>query len=135
MDQHHDEPIFKTFTDVKECIDFVVPFVLREHVVITRLVALVTNEGFVFSNMPIFKYSIEWDIENVDQITLNNLEFRDGEAVDYLRVTKLFGEVFGVGNAPYGTVKSISIEVTVKHPHRHCHEERGGDYAIRPLSL
>ena len=109
-----------TFYSVRECIDYIVPFVLAKTLIITRLVRLETDKGIVITDMPIFRYYLNPDMED-HHTSLNRLEFRDGAKYDYIAVDKFFGWVTA-NHIGLGTLTSIEITVEVPVHHHHCEE-------------
>ncbi len=128
---HREEPIVSNFTSVVECVDYIVPYILCKKVVIVHLNRLSTDHGIVITDMPIFRYPLEIDIDDKDKITLNALEFRDGKDYDYLTVNKLFGWVTSQ-NHGLGTLTSIDLTVTV-FPCDPKHKEHGGEHYLQTL--
>ena len=130
---HQEEPIVSNFTSVVECVDYIVPYILCKKVVIVHLNRLSTDQGIVITDMPIFRYPLEIDIDDKDKITLNALEFRDGKDYDYLTVNMLFGWVTSQ-NHGLGTLTSIDLTVTV-FPCDPKHKEHGGEHELKPFGL
>lgn len=123
-------PVVTNFTDVTACVDYLVPLVLHKKTVSTYLNSLTTDKGIVITNMPIYKYGLEYDIDIKDKITLNALEFRDGLVYEFVSVNKLFGWVtskhIGLGN-----LVSIDITTTLMTCSTSIHEEHGGEHEHR----
>lgn len=137
-DNQDDTPIVTQYTNVSECVDYIVPFILRDHVVLVHLDQATTDKGIVITDMPNFRFHIEIDIDDKDKRTLNLLEFRDGKDYASINISKLFGWVTSF-NEGLGTLTSINLTVTVypcKSPfdvHRSPYLEKGGEYELQPF--
>lgn len=125
--------ISKNFTSIKECIDFIVPYVRRDKIVIVDLNTLVTDKGIVISNMHRLGSPLVYDLDNTDEVTYNELPFGNGQVYDQIKISKHFGWVTS-RNEGLGTVVSIDLDVTV-YPCKNPFEEKGEEYepAIRFL--
>lgn len=137
---HHDhDPIVTQYTNVVDCVNYIVPFILSKHVVIVHLNQLTTDKGIVITDMPIFRMPLEIDIDDKDDLTINALEFRNGKDYDCITVSKLFGWVTSQ-NHGLGTLTSIDLTVSVYHRgdiyRRHSpYVEHGGDYGLQPFVM
>lgn len=147
------DPIIKSFSanrldipfidPVVACIDYIVPQILCKKTVLTYLNALTTDAGITISNMPIFRYDIDIDLDDLDKLSLNALEFRDGPGsfvnniietgIDYLRIDKLLGGVTS-HNTGLGTWQSIDLTVTIL-PSCDRYGEVGGEHVLKPFAL
>lgn len=132
MHHHTEEPIVRHFTSVSECIDYIVPLILCKKSITVYLNRLTTDQGIIITDMPIFRYPLEIDIDDKDKLTLNYLEFRDGKDYDSLKVSKLFGWVTSQ-NHGLGTLTSIELTTTlyVCNP---LHKEHGGEHELQPFA-
>ena len=122
-------PIVTNFTDVNACIDYIVPLIIYKRVIITHLNRLVTDKGIVITDMPIFRYCLEFGVDEPDKTTLNRLEFRDGAVYDILCVDKLFGWVTSRNNG-LGTIVSIDLTTTLIVKEDRYGDENAGEYAL-----
>lgn len=134
----HDDlqyPINIEFSDVSECIDYIVPFVVCKKIVKVYLDNLITDKGHVVRNMPIFRYDLVLDETSNCEVTLKDLEFRDGKDYDYLMINKVHGWVT-CRNIGLGTLTSIRLLVEIlnecdlpNESSAHCEHE------LKPLIL
>lgn len=133
VEHHHQithDPVVKNFTSVQECIDYIVPLVKCKEYIITHLNSLTTDKGIVVTNMPIYKYQLDYDIEYRDRVTLNALEFRDGADYPFVTVSKLFGWVTSQHNG-LGNLVSIDLTTTLYPCRDKYHDERIGEHEPR----
>ena len=100
------------FTDTIAATEYIVKYVYGCNSVQTYLNRLTLDTGEVIRNMPIHKYSVVRDIENRCNVTLDNLEFRDGDRYDFICINR-FNNVVTSRNTVLGTMVSIDIDVTL----------------------
>ena len=100
------------FTDTISATEYIVRYVYGCYSVQTHLNELVLDTGEIIRNMPIHKYSVVRDIEDRCKVTLDNLEFRDGDKYDFIAINR-FNNVVISRNTVLGVVASINIDVTL----------------------
>lgn len=100
------------FTDTVAATEYIVKYVYGCYSVHTHLNELILNTGEIIRNMPIHKYSVVRDIENRTKVTLDNLEFRDGDKYDFISINR-FNNVVISRNTVLGVVSSVNIDVTL----------------------
>jgi hypothetical protein len=100
------------FTDTISATEYIVRYVYGCYSVQTYLNELVLDTGEVIRNMPIHKYSVVRDIEDRCNVTLDNLEFRDGDKYGFIAINR-FNNVVLSRNTVLGVVASINIDVTL----------------------
>lgn len=100
------------FTDTISATEYIVRYVYGCYSVQTHLNELVLDTGEIIRNMPIHKYSVVRDIEDRCKVTLDNLEFRDGDKYDFIAINR-FNNVVISRNTFLGVVASINIDVTL----------------------
>lgn len=126
------EPVIVTFTDLKECINYIVHHVYSHYVISTHLNSLTLESGEIVTDMPAFRYILEPDLVNHHR-TLNRLEFRDGPKYEFLTIEKLDGGVTA-RTTGLGYYTSLSITVTLTDKCRHRYDECGGEHEFeRPI--
>jgi len=127
------DPVSVTFTDIHECIKYIMHHVYSHYIIETHLNTLTLDSGEIVTDMPIFRYMVEHDLEH-HYPTLNRLEFRDGDEFEFLTIEKLDGGVTARTQG-LGYYTAINITVTlVDKCHRHRHDECGGEHEFeRPI--
>jgi hypothetical protein len=128
------EPISRTFNDIQGYVDFIVPFVRRNKIVITRLVEAITSHGIVLKDMPIFRYSLEHDLDDLGHITLNTIEFRGGSEYYFVSIHRVYNWVRSQ-HIELGDLNSITLDVTVMDNHDKYRDERCGEHEHKPYWL
>lgn len=100
------------FTDTVAATAYIVKYVYGCYSVQTYLNQLTLDTGEVIRNMPIHKYSVVRDIEDRCNVTLDNLEFRDGDRYDFICINR-FNNVVTSRNTVLGVAVSVDIDVTL----------------------